>query len=391
MSNYPTYNPLIICNILNHGNTYDEWSTSFIIALSKIEEVQSVKIIAPLSNGGSEISLPKKCQLNSILDYKNPFSILSIIPEIINSNNDTIIIVSGPTAFGNNALSNIFGMILPFVLKIFTKKTVKIINQGSAFTHNVKALGYSGWINTLKLKFSMVLEKIVYKKVKTYFQLNYYCELIGKKLGRGHVGGLLISDYIDAIATLYINGMDEKKTIPRQIQHDNIKILLHGFWGPQKNPEIALKAIQVMKKKYPNILVTVSGGINSHFVNYNEYFLSLLDSYKECIERYLGYVQEKELFNLFIEHQIVLMPYIASGGQSGVLETASFFENIVVCTDLPEFREEKKSDLIILTSLDDFERATEKAINMVEIIPKEIEVSNKINIVIENLKKFIQD
>ena len=92
-----------------------------------------------------------------------------------------------------------------------------------------------------------------------------------------------------------------------------------------------------------------------------------------------------------MENEIVLMPYRASGGQSGVLEMASFFENIVVCSDFPEFREEKKSNLVVLTDLDDFEQSLAKALEMLNEIPSVIGVQNKIQTVINNVRTFLAD
>ena len=85
------------------------------------------------------------------------------------------------------------------------------------------------------------------------------------------------------------------------------------------------------------------------------------------------------------------MPYRASGGQSGVLEMASFFENIVVCSDFPEFREEQKSELVILTCLDDFEQSLFKAFEIMNKIPNIINVQNKIQTVIDNIRIFLAD
>ena len=85
------------------------------------------------------------------------------------------------------------------------------------------------------------------------------------------------------------------------------------------------------------------------------------------------------------------MPYHASGGQSGVLEMASFFENVVVCSDFPEFREEKKSDLVFLTDLDHFKQTLFKAVETVDKIPTIIYVQNKIGTAIKNIEYFLID
>ena len=381
----------IVSNILNHGNTYDEWSTSFVIALSKIERVGSITIYCPRSNGGNEINLPKKCKIVPIIDYDKPFSILSLSGKINREKFDQVIVISGPTAFGNGILSNLFGMLLPLSLLYRQNKKVKIINQGSTLTHDVRSLGYDGIFNSIKWYIVKTIEKYIFRHVKTYFQLKYYCEKVEENFGQRYVGGLLSSDYIDALATVYMNNMDEEDHIIRHRSPNQTGILLHGFWGPQKDPETALMSVRDLKLRYPEVHLTVSGGINIHFPDFKEYFKSLLKKYEDIIDNYLGYVDEKDLTQLFLENEIVLMPYHASGGQSGVLEMASFFENVVVCSDFPEFREEKKSDLVFLTDLDHFKQTLFKAVETVDKIPTIIYVQNKIGTAIKNIEYFLID
>ena len=383
----------VLCNLLGRGDTYDEWSTSFVIALSKMKEIIKIHVITPpqRKNTVYTYKLPDKCICHEILDYDHPFSMIRAVNLVSGLECDLVLAVSGPTAFGGGSVSNFIGLLLPLMIKIKTKAEVKIINQGSTYTHNTGLLGYSGLINSVKLLGARVIERFIFKKIKTYFQLRYYCNLVETKLGRNYVGGLLVSDYIDALATLYLNGSDTNIALERRLGNDRINILLHGFWGPQKDPEIALRAVRNLKIRNHRIRLTVSGGINNHFPGYREYFQSILRKYGDIIDNYLGYVKEEDLLHLFMENEIVLMPYRASGGQSGVLEMASFFENIVVCSDFPEFREEKKSDLVVLTDLDDFEQSLAKALEMLNEIPSVIGVQNKIQTVINNVRTFLAD
>ena len=383
----------ILCNILGRGDTYDEWSTSFVLALSKINEIIKIHVITPpnKSNNVYTYSLPKKCIIHETLDYDHPLSMFKAVNLISELKCDLVIAVSGPTAFGRGAVSNFIGLLLPLIIQRKTAASVKVINQGSTYTHDIGLLGYSGPINFIKLRVARIVEKFIFKRVKTYFQLKYYCNIIEAKLGRSYVGGFLVSDYIDPLATLYLNGFDSIARLERGLQNDKINILLHGFWGPQKDPEIALKAVRNLKLKNQRIHLTVSGGINSHFSGYGEYFQNILSNYGDIIDSYLGYVKEKDLIQLFLENEIVLMPYRASGGQSGILEMASFFENIVVCSDFPEFREELKSDLVVLTDLGDFEQSLFKALEMVKEVPNIIDVQNKIKSVINNIRFFLAD
>jgi glycosyltransferase involved in cell wall biosynthesis len=383
----------VLCNILGHGDTYDEWSTSFIIALSKMKEIAEIHVITPPQKKSNAYTykLPDKCIIHGILDYDHPLSMIRAVNLISELECDLVIAVSGPTAFGRGSVSNLIGLLLPLMIQRKTGAEVKVINQGSTFTHETGLLGYSGPINSMKLLVASAIEKFIFKRVKTYFQLRYYCNVVEAKLGRSYVGGLLVSDYIDALATLYMNGSDMNAVLERHLPKDKINVLLHGFWGPQKDPETALRAVRDLKIRNPRIHLTVSGGINNHFPRYREYFQGIIKNNEDIIDRHLGYVEEKELMSLFLENDIVLMPYRASGGQSGVLEMASFFENIVVCSDFPEFREEMKSNRVVLTGLDGFGQSLSKALEMAKEIPLVINVQSKIQTVIDNIRTFLAD
>ena len=288
MANVKGLKLCVISNILNHGYTYDEWSTSFVIGLSQIEEVESITVYCPPSNGGEEINLPEKCRIIAIVDYNKLFRIISLSKRIWGENFDQIIIITGPTAFGNGILSNFFGTLLPLSITRRGTNKVKIINQGSTLTHDVTSLGYKGILNSIKLHAMKVLEKYIYKRVRTYFQLKYYCERVANDFGKQYVAGLLPSDFIDAWATLYLNGMDKECQIIRKRNQNQIGVLLHGFWGPQKDPKTAMEAVKKLKIKYPGIRLTVSGGINNHFPGYREYFQAILDKYEDVIDNYLA-------------------------------------------------------------------------------------------------------
>lgn len=391
MSNSKGLKIAVVGNILGHGNTYSEWTTSFIIAMSKVKNIEMIVVYCPVPNKEEEIILPKKCSIVPIIDYKKPLTLFSLPQYIKKENFDQVIFIYGPTAFGSSTLSNFLGMIIPLIVQKDRKKKVKIINQGSALTHNSKSLGYNSILDRIRVYILTFIEKYVYKRVKTYFQLKYYCDQIAQKYGKKLVGGMLMSDFLDPLTTLYLNNADDKEYLTRSKNTNQLRLLLHGFWGPQKDPETALISVKNLKKKIPNLQLTISGGINNHFPNYQKYFKELLTKYQDVIDNNFEYIKEKDLMELFINNDIVLMPYNASGGQSGVLEMGSFFENVVVCSDFPEFREEKKSDMIVLTDLDNFEESLYKSIKSVTKIPEIICVEDKIKKVVKNIETFLND
>ena len=86
--------------------------------------------------------------------------------------------------------------------------------------------------------------------------------------------------------------------------------------------------------------LVISGGVNHHFPEYERSFQELLRSYSDIIDEYLGFVTEKEIMKIFLNANLLILPYNTSGGHSGVLEQAIFFEVPTIAMDFPEYREQ---------------------------------------------------
>lgn len=115
---------------------------------------------------------------------------------------------------------------------------------------------------------------------------------------------------------------------------------MHGNWGPQKNIDLALSALNDLKKEGLEFKLIISGGVNHHFPGYEKKFTQLIQSNKNIINKYMGIVNEKDIMNNFLKADLLILPYKAPGGHSGVLEQAIFFELPTVAMDFPEYREQ---------------------------------------------------
>ena len=95
--------------------------------------------------------------------------------------------------------------------------------------------------------------------------------MLKQKVKKNKVLGILKSDYIDSIFTIYLNGKINEKSMESTINIDFPVILLHGFWGPQKNIEFALETLKSLKDNNYKFHLIISGGINVHFPKYELY------------------------------------------------------------------------------------------------------------------------
>jgi glycosyltransferase involved in cell wall biosynthesis len=171
-------------------------------------------------------------------------------------------------------------------------------------------------------------------------------------------------------------------------------ILLHGFWGPQKNIELALSNLLRVKKEGIRFKLIISGGINTHFPYYQAKFKKFLDNYSDIINEYLGYVSEKDILNIFRRADLLILPYNTPGGHSGVLEQGMFFNLNNIAIDFPEYREQAEGHpLVKLTNPEDLCKVLTLTLNniskkdRIEIKDKVLFAQNNIKVILEERKR----
>ena len=376
-------------NFYGHGTVYDQWGTSFCILLSRLSYIEKIDVICPVAKKNLGVIFPDKISVKETFDLSSSLSIFNIRKKIKDGNYDLVIFNYGPTVFGKSNIMNLLGLFM--TISVSKLSNTVIISHGSSLTNDAVNLGYSSLKDRLKYKVLTILEKHLYRKVKSIVQLAMYEKILKEKIKNNKVLGILKSEYIEAVLTVYLNGKINEEVIESTNNHDLPNILLHGFWGPQKNIEFALKTLKYLKDNNYKFNLIISGGINVHFPEYKKRFQDILNIYKNVISNYLGYVTEKDLMGLFLDADLVLMPYNVPGGRSGVFEMSSFFGNSVICLDFPEFREQFKDyDNIVLVDKNNFYNEIEKYLNNYKPLKRNIEIKEKINSAEANTDKFIK-
>lgn len=341
-------------DILNHGKFLQTIGTSVIYLLSSLECVEEVDVYCPFENNPVEsVTFPQNVRIYPTYQYDNPISLMKVL-KLINKEYDRIIFNVLPTGFGSKNISNIVGLCLPIFMKFSTnRKSIRIIYHNSVYTNDVKKLGYNSLYNIIRATFLGFLERFIFKYINTYVFLDLYRDRITKAIGKNKVA-VLNGKYIEALTTVFINGVDNLEYIEQNNNHIPV-VLMHGSWGPQKNLKLGLKALQRIRNNGIQFRLIITGGINQHFPEYKIEFEQIITRYKEIIDDYRGYVKEKDLFSLFAETDLLLLPYNTPGGHSGVLEQALFFQIPTVAIDFPEYREQTRGfNFIDLVSSDCF-------------------------------------
>ncbi|MEM0135668.1 MAG: glycosyltransferase [Thermoplasmatales archaeon] len=373
-------------DFINHGKSLQTSGTPIVILLSMVNEVDSIDVYCPEHNETIEdFKLPHNVKLIPFYKYDDSISILRLL-SLRKSNYDRIIFNLLPTGFGTKSAPNLFGLMIPISLKIlFKQKNVRVVYHNSVFTNDIKKLGYISFFNKIRAFFLGFIERELFKNLDTFVLLELYKQRITKKIGTNKVK-VMEGRYLEAIASIYINNKMSEE-LHHTIHYPHI-ILIHGNWGPQKNLELGLASLRKLRQSGKNFRLVISGGINHHFRDYEKQFKDIIQHYSDIIYTYKGYVREKDIMELFLMADLVILPYNAPGGHSGVLEQAIAFHVQTVSIDFPEYREQTMGNSnIVLTSVERFEDTIFK---VYESLPREYKENIEIKELIAVAKRNAQ-
>lgn len=380
-----------IGNFHNYGSSVSTSGTALVYLISELTEVECVDVFCASPNMKMEKTfIPNKITIIPTFDSRKPLSILNLYG-IKWENYDKVIFNILATSFGKSALMNMIGLLAPYILMKLGNKNIKVIYHNSTFTNDVKRLGYNSPIDKIKTVVLSAIEMNMFTSLQVYMPLNIYVDRILFMNRKATVRNIDMR-FLEAVPTIYINGLSKSKIIERP-KSSSSNILLHGYWGPQKNLELALKTLFDLKNEGIEFHLILSGDINDKFPDYKNKFNELVKKYLGANDEILGHISEEDILKLFLRSDLVVIPYNAPGGHSGVLETAITFGNSVLCIRYPEYEEQSAGfDNIILTDPDNFHEHLKMYLK--ENVPHNrkasVSISDKINHAIGSMRQLLK-
>lgn len=116
------------------------------------------------------------------------------------------------------------------------------------------------------------------------------------------------------------------------------RILAFGKWGTYKRLELLIEAFDRVAAKFPNVKLIIGGGDHPKTPGYVHSMAQRYAHENDRI-RFLGYVPEESIADLFREASLTVMPYTSSAGSSGVAHLAAQYGVPVIASDIQDFRE----------------------------------------------------
>lgn len=114
------------------------------------------------------------------------------------------------------------------------------------------------------------------------------------------------------------------------------RVLAFGKWGTYKRLEVMIEAFGMVCERMPNADLLIGGTDHPKAQGY----LNWVE--KRCADdkvKFIGYVAEKNIPELFQSASVVAMPYTSSAGSSGVAHLACAYGVPIVASDIPDCRQ----------------------------------------------------
>ncbi len=383
-------------NFLGHGGPLAEWGTGFVLLLSTHERIGGIDVYCRVAQDPVKSErVPEKVQLREIFDSLKPFSLLNVLPYLRTGDYELIIFNLIPTTFDNKSTSNFIALLLPWITQFLLKKRVVVVYHNSVTTNDPSQLGYNTIYDRVRIRILRILEKIMLSRLDVLVLLKEYKKIIDRVVPVNRVQ-VMETNYLEGIPTLYLNDQMNSVELIKSGGSAIPRVLLYGFWGPQKDLEYSLTILEEAKSRGAKFHLTLAGGINPHFPGYISYFGTQTQKHSQLIDEFMGYVEEIDLLTLFMKTDLILLCYKSTGGQSGVIEIASILGVDVIGIRFPEYDE--KAEMRNTVYLYDKEEISDKVISyllnfkqppstVLEIGKKQAESLSKI---MKSLEKFIK-
>lgn len=122
------------------------------------------------------------------------------------------------------------------------------------------------------------------------------------------------------------------------------RVLAFGKWGTYKRLELLIEAFEQIVAKSPPVELIIAGGDHPKTPGYVKSVAERVRS--NPLIRFVGYVPEESIADLFQTASLAVMPYTSSAGSSGVAHLACQYGLPILASDIEDFRELTEYELV---------------------------------------------
>jgi len=297
--------------------------------------------------GPDNSTLPKsirsgKTRLTEAWKLDDPISLIrtAISMSLNRGSTDAYLFNIYLTSFGRRRISNGIGLLVPVCVRFLSLRPVVVYLHSLLETQDVTALGYSpGRLERFAVR---LLEMMIARTTKLAMPIRGNVTAVRRELGL--LPAVLTLPFVDAV---YLSRdaapLQKGKVEEAEVASHGLNVLLFGAWGPQKD---LLGVVNSLQRLGPQGLVTkirIAGHINPKFPEYAQVIRKIAEGAKagnsvpgiEIIDN----PSDEQIPAIFEWADVLILPYVALAGFSGVLNLGGFFGCEILAYDVQGLRE----------------------------------------------------
>jgi glycosyltransferase involved in cell wall biosynthesis len=293
-------------------------------ALAGTKTFAKITILAQMEASTKEMDQSPLLRVERIWKRDQLDSSLRIIRRSRQLKPDLVWFNLGASIFGKNVLSNVSGLLCPFLTRRLGIPSVvtmhEMVEAVDLKTLHVPGGGLLSW-GTSIMRFMLM-------------QTNLVCVTLER-----HAKWLARRDPHTQVMHIPHGIFNSPLLLP---DGSDLNLLVFGNLAPYKGLETVLEAFSSLHQKYPSIGLTIADTEHPRFPGYIERIrkeIGKIPAIKWSIN-----VPEHELLCLFARSTLVVIPNIATTGSSSVLYRAVGWGRAVIASDLPELRAVAKEE-----------------------------------------------
>lgn len=301
--------------------------------MGHIDRIEHITVFSPV---GSKIpdNYVSKVEISPSWEYDDISSLIRTLKMILEMSPqfDLIFFNLILTSFGKKSTSNAIGLLLPVAVRLLSGKKVVVYMHNLIETQDLEKLGYGQ--KRVSKHIASFIEALLLKTVDVIVPLSSQKAKVKESFG------------IDVSNTVFpglegIWALQNSRIIRNNSplwKLSGTRVLLFGSWGPQKDIIRILKILDELNGRYLHFNVTVAGSINGNFPEYEEIMMRRFGELNQDRFRYIKNPPEADIPALFIDSDILILPYKAAGGYSAVMNVAKLYCLKIVSYDVEDLK-----------------------------------------------------
>jgi glycosyltransferase involved in cell wall biosynthesis len=314
-------------------------TTGFALLWASLPSVQSVEVFAPVGSQLPPGAPPGKIRIRPAWQLDSPRSLRQVARaiEAAAPGLDRIAFNIHLTSFGRRPWTNVTGLLLPGRVARRTGRRPLVFLHHLLETQDVGPLGYRPTAFTRWLV--RFLERRLLRRTRVVVPLASQATRVEEVFGvrPDHV----MPAFVEAVPSGILRpaGADPGADRGTEPLGAPIRVLLFGYWGPQKEVEGVLGDLAEVHARGAAVRVTVSGEVNVNFPEFAARLARARSTLDPSVFQFRGGIPETDVPSVLAAHDVLLLPYRATGGYSGAMNLAAPSGIGIVAYDLPQLRE----------------------------------------------------